>query len=150
MFQYAIEFNPEYNSGIFSHIETLMQDRKKFATGLCVPFVNISLRASFYSTSHFSTHIRAREFAWPLKTPNLYRLRVNKLRVINEIFQIMIFHLKKNVLHLGAVLVTSPMPVAVPIPIVFLFIPLTTLEGAATEKRTIKKNSFAVKMAMLK
>ena len=38
---------------------------KKFATGLCVPFVDISLRASFYSASHFSTEIRAREFAWP-------------------------------------------------------------------------------------
>ena len=72
------------------------------------------------------------------------------LRFINEILQIMIFHLKKNVLHLGAAPVTSPMPVAEIIPIVFLFIPLTTLEGAAMEKRTIRKSSFAVKMAMLK
>ena len=70
--------------------------------------------------------------------------------VISEIFQIMIFHLKKNVLHLGAVPVTSRMRVAVPIPTGFRFIPSTTLEGAAMEKRTIKKNSFAVKMAMLK
>ena len=40
---------------------------KKFATGVCVPFVDISLRASFYSASHFSTETRARKFAWPLK-----------------------------------------------------------------------------------
>ena len=43
---------------------------KKLATGLCVPFVEISLRASFYSASYFSTEIRAREI--------LYRLRKNK------------------------------------------------------------------------
>ena len=43
---------------------------------LCVPFVDISLLASFYSASHFSKEIRAREFAWPLKRLTvLYRLR---------------------------------------------------------------------------
>ena len=40
---------------------------KKLARGLCVPFVDISLRTSLYSAFHFSTEIRAREFAWPLK-----------------------------------------------------------------------------------
>ena len=48
---------------------------KKLATGLCVPFVDISPRAFFYSASHFSTEIRARVFAWPLKRHTvLYRL----------------------------------------------------------------------------
>ena len=28
--------------------------KKKFAAGLCIPFVDISLRASFYTASHFS------------------------------------------------------------------------------------------------
>ena len=47
---------------------------KKLATGLRVPFGDISLRASFYSASDFSTEIRAREFAWPLKRHTvLYR-----------------------------------------------------------------------------
>ena len=41
-----------------------------FATGLRVPFVDISLHASFYSASHFSTEIRAREFAWAIKAPH--------------------------------------------------------------------------------
>ena len=40
---------------------------KKLATRLCVPSVDISLRVSFFSASHFSTEIRAREFAWPSK-----------------------------------------------------------------------------------
>ena len=40
---------------------------KKFATGLCVPFVDISLRVSFYSASDFSKEIRTREFAKSLK-----------------------------------------------------------------------------------
>ena len=48
---------------------------KKLATGLCVPFVDISLRASFDSASHFSTEIRALEFAWPFQRHKvLYRL----------------------------------------------------------------------------
>ena len=48
---------------------------KKFAGGLCVPFVEISLRTSFYSASHFSTEIRAREFAWALSRHTvLYRI----------------------------------------------------------------------------
>ena len=52
-----------------------IQDPKKFATGLCVPFVHLSLRASFYSASHFWTEILAREFAWLLKHRTvLYRL----------------------------------------------------------------------------
>ena len=42
---------------------------------LCVAFVDISLRASFDSASHFSKEIRARKFAWPLKRHTvLYRL----------------------------------------------------------------------------
>ena len=52
-----------------------IQDWKELATGLCVPFVDISLRASFYSASHSLTEIRAGEFAWPLKHHAvLYRL----------------------------------------------------------------------------
>ena len=51
---------------------------KNKVTVLCVPFVDISLRASFYSASHFSTEIRAREFAWPVKRHTvLYRLSGN-------------------------------------------------------------------------
>ena len=46
-----------------------------FAKELCVPFVEISLRASFYSASHFSTGIRARKFARLLRRHTvLYRL----------------------------------------------------------------------------
>ena len=56
---------------------------KKFATGLGVSFEDISLRASFYFASHFSTEIRARKFAWPLKRHTvLYRLRKHSLRNI--------------------------------------------------------------------
>ena len=51
---------------------------EKLARGLCVPFVDISLRASFFSASHFSTEIRARKIAWPLKR-NTVLYWLNKL-----------------------------------------------------------------------
>ena len=51
---------PEYELSRDKHVITYkrLTDtglRKKFATGLWLPFVNISLRASFYPASHFST-----------------------------------------------------------------------------------------------
>ena len=56
------------------------EPEEKFATGLCVPFVDISLRASFYSASHSSTQNRVREFAWSLKRHTvLYRLNTKFL-----------------------------------------------------------------------
>ena len=56
---------------------------KKITTGLCVPFVDISLRASFYSASHFSTEIWAREFARLLKRHTvLYRLSQNLIHLM--------------------------------------------------------------------
>ena len=62
---------------------------KKFATGLCVRFVDISLRASVYSASHFSTEIRAREFAWPLKRRTvLYRLCILIIQLNYEKYRI--------------------------------------------------------------
>ena len=61
------------------HNNSLLTDtgpEKKSARGLCVPFVDISLRASFYSASHFSKEIRAQKFAWPFKRHTvLYRLK---------------------------------------------------------------------------
>ena len=61
---------------------------KRFATGLCVPFVDISLRASFYSASHFSTEIRAREFAWPLKRHTvLYRRYSVSVKIQKELYK---------------------------------------------------------------
>ena len=54
-------------------IEIIVTDtgpKKKFATGLCVPFVDISLSASFYSASYFSKEIRLQEVVWLLISLN--------------------------------------------------------------------------------
>ena len=54
------------------------QEKKVRYRTVC-PFVDISLRASFYSAPRFSKEIRARKFAWPLKRHTvLYRLKVWK------------------------------------------------------------------------
>ena len=66
---------------------TRYRTEKKLATGLCVPFVDISLRAYFYSASHFSKEIRARVFAWHLKRHTvLYRLSKYLLSWISYLF----------------------------------------------------------------
>ena len=49
--------------------------REKLRHRTVSPLLDIWLRASFYSASHFSTKIQAREFVWPLKRHTaLYRL----------------------------------------------------------------------------
>ena len=64
-----------FSSSIFLINKQIHDRKKKLATGLCVPFVEISLHASFYSASLFLNEIRAREFAWPLKRHTVfYRL----------------------------------------------------------------------------
>ena len=53
----------------FKSLELINRYRTEntLARGLCVPSVDILLRASFYSASYFSTEIRAREFRMALK-----------------------------------------------------------------------------------
>ena len=57
------------------HLVNRYRTEKKFATGLCVPVVDISHRVSFDSASYFSTEIWAEEFALSIKRHTvLYRL----------------------------------------------------------------------------
>ena len=50
---------------ILSLVNRYRTEKKVCHRTVVCPFVDISLRASFHTASHFSTDIRAREFAWP-------------------------------------------------------------------------------------
>ena len=84
---------------IFRLTDTGLEKKVRHKT-VC-PLEDISLRVSFYSSSHFSKQIRAREFAWPLKRHRVLYWLNEKLYILYMIILYMIKNLLQSHLRLN-------------------------------------------------